>query len=868
MKHQAPSAGNATSTLLPIVAAAFALCIFIADTVSPLEITVAVLYVAVVLLSARFCRARGVLLVALGCAALTLLSAAITPPPGPLSTGIVNIFISILAIGGTAFLALQSQSAQAALRERADLLDLSHDAIFSCDMNHAISYWSRGAEELYGWKAEEAVGKVSHELLATVFPVPVGQINAELERMDRWEGELVHGKRDGTRIVVTSRWLLQRDKRGRPAAILSTSNDITERKRAEERLRRSEAYLADEQRLSHTGSFGWSVSSNEIYWSEETFRILEHDRASPPTVELVLQRTHPDDRALVQETLDRAQREGTAFDIEHRALMPDGAVKHLRVIGRAVATESGALEFAGAVMDITARKRSEEALRRSEAYLAAAQRLSRTGSWAWNATTRELTHWSQEQYRIHGLDPKNGVPSWEDARQHIHPEDRAGFVDSIERAVREATDCELDYRSVLPDGTVRYIHTAAHPVFDGAGNLVEFVGTDMDTTDRKRAEILIGQVFEKSPDGVAIIGRDYRYRRVNPIYERNWKIPAERFIGMLQADLTGKETFERTIKPHLDRCFAGEEVGYREWFSNKFGRRFMAVSYSPLWLGSDRVEAALVISRDLTEHMVATESLHEAQAALAHVNRVMLLGEMVASIAHEVNQPIAAVVANAGAGLLWLGAPSPNLEEAREALESIVNNGKRAGDVIGRIRSLVKKTPPSRDALDINETIFEVVRLARSDLQKNRVVLQTHLSSGLPPVRADRVQVQQVIFNLLANAVEAMGNVDDRTREIVVRSGRSDADDVLIDVRDSGPGFDPANLTRLFQSFYTTKPNGMGMGLAISRSIVEAHGGRLWATPNEPHGAVFCFTLPIAADETTGVAAAPSPRPAPPGFDS
>ncbi len=500
LTHQAPSAGNAASRLLPIVAAALTLCIFIADTVSRLEITVAVLYVAVVLLSARFCRARGVLLVASGSVALTLLSYFLTLPPGPVSTGIVNIFISILAIGGTALLALQSQSAQTALRQR--------------------------------------------------------------------------------------------------------------------------------------------------------------------------------------------------------------------------------------------------------------------------------------------------------------------------------------------------------------------------------AEILIGQVFEKSPDGIAILGRDYRYRRVNPIYERNWKMPAERFIGMHQADLTGKEAFERTIKPNLDRCFAGEEVGYREWFTNKHGRRFMAVSYSPLWLGSDRVEAALVITHDLTEHMVATESLQEAQATLAHVNRVMLLGEMVASIAHEVNQPIAAVVTNAGAGLIWLDAPSPNVEEARYALESIISNGKRAGDVIGRIRALVKKTPPSRDVLDVNEAILEVVRLARSELQKNRVILQTRLSSGLPPVRADRVQVQQVIFNLVANAVEAMSKVDDRAREIVVSSGRSDADEVLIDVRDSGPGFDPANLSRLFQSFYTTKPDGMGMGLAISRSIVEAHGGRLWATPNEPCGAAFCFTLPIATDETTGVASVPSPQPAPPRFDS
>ena len=220
MTRQSFSARKATLRLFPSVAAALAIGIFVVDTVTDSEIAVAVLYAAVVLMSARFCRARGVAQVALGCAALTLLTFYMTPQAGPASTGIINTLISLLGIGWTAYLTLQSQSAEAELQQQANLLDLSHDSIFLRDMNNVISYWSRGAEELYGWKRAEAVGKISHELLETSFPAPLDQINAELEGTGWWEGEIVHKKRDGTRVVVTSRWSLQRDKRERPIAVL------------------------------------------------------------------------------------------------------------------------------------------------------------------------------------------------------------------------------------------------------------------------------------------------------------------------------------------------------------------------------------------------------------------------------------------------------------------------------------------------------------------------------------------------------------------------------------------------------------------------------------------------------------------------
>jgi PAS domain S-box-containing protein len=267
--------------------------------------------------------------------------------------------------------------------------------------------------------------------------------------------------------------------------------------------------------------------------------------------------------------------------------------------------------------------------------------------------------------------------------------------------------------------------------------------------------------------------------------------------------------------------------------------------------GSGRRLALATICRDITERKAAQEFLQQVQGDLARVNRVMAVGEMAASIAHEVNQPLTGIVAHAGTGLRWLAANPPNIEEARHALEFILRDGHRAADVITRIRALVEKVPPRRERLDINAAILEVIALSNPELQRKQVELRSRLASGLPPVTADRVQLQQVILNLIVNASEAMSEAGDLPRELVVASGTIDGNEVFIEVRDSGPGFGAADPRRIFDSFYTTKSDGMGMGLSISRSIVEAHGGRLWASPNQPHGAVFRFTLPVEDDRTS-----------------
>ncbi len=287
-----------------------------------------------------------------------------------------------------------------------------------------------------------------------------------------------------------------------------------------------------------------------------------------------------------------------------------------------------------------------------------------------------------------------------------------------------------------------------------------------------------------------------------------------------------------------------------------------------VWLDPENREFVGTVM-DITARKQAQEAVSKAQAELAHVTRVTALGEMTASIAHEVNQPLAAVVTNANASLRWLSGESPNLAEAREAIRRIIRDGNRGGEIIGRIRALAKKAPPKKDWLDLNEAIGEVVAMARSEVQRNRVLLQTKLANDLPLILGDKIQLQQVILNLLMNAVEAMSGAGEGPRELGVNSekvadihgepkeeryqnrGLVDTEwtHVLVTVRDSGPGLDPQRLSRLFDAFYTTKPQGLGMGLAISRSIIEAHGGRLWAKANTPYGALFQFTLPIR-DET------------------
>jgi len=638
--------------------------------------------------------------------------------------------------------------AETALREQAGLLDLTHDTIFVRDMNDVITYWNRAAEELYGWTAADAVGSIPHRLMQTVFPAPLEQIRAELLGAGRWEGELVQTRADGSRVVVASRWSLQRDEEGRPRAILETNNDITKRKEAEARLRESEQryrYIFD--------STGVSI------WEEDFSQV----------------------KVAIDELRSRGVRDFREYFAAHPEFVQQ-AITMVRIVD---------------VNDVSVKLFAAE---------------------------------SKDELLV-------------SLHKVFVPETQEVFLRELIAIAEGRTSFEAEtvLQSLKGDTlTALFTITFPHP----SARFDRVLVTITDITERKRAEYLTGQVFESSPDRVSIIGRDYRYQRVNPVFERFWRVPAEKAVGMHVADLLGMEVFEDKVRPSLDRCFAGEDVSYAEWFATALGRRHMAISYSPLRPDSERVEAVLVIGRDLTEHMLASEALHQAQAELAHVTRVTTLGELAASIAHEVNQPLAAIVADANASLNWLAGATPELEMVRDALDAIVKDGLRAADVIQRIRQLATKTDPRRATVDINDVIRDVAALVRTEVLRHQVSLRVELAPAMPLVLADRVQLQQVIINFVMNGIEAMASVEDRPRELVVRSGPHDGDDVLVAVQDAGVGIDPKNVDQLFSAFFTTKPGGMGMGLSISRSIIEGHGGRLWATPNPNHGVTFHFALP------------------------
>ncbi len=494
------------------------------------------------------------------------------------------------------------QLSKVTLERQARLLDLTHDTVVVRDAGDVITFWSRGAENLYGWSSEEAVGKISHVLLKTVFPQARETIDDRLRRSGHWEGELVNTNRDGTQVIVASRWSVQRDDSGRPNGTLETNNDITERRRAEAALRRSQAaYLAEAQKLSLTGSFGWNADNGQVFWSEQSFAILGVDSAVEPSIGLLLERVHPDEIESVRRAFDRASQDGSEFDIEFRLLLANGSIKHVHAVAHVMADETDRAQFVGALMDIT---------------------------------------------------------------------------------------------------------------------------------------------------------------------------PAK----------------------------------------------------------------------------LAEMRLQEAQAQVAHVARVTSLGVLSASIAHEVNQPLAAIVSHGEASLRWLNREVPRLDEVASSIRHVIANGKRASGIVQRIRGLIGKAEQQRSVVNLNDLVEEVIPLVRNEAARHRTLLQLDLGDGPFAVSGDPIQLQQVLINLVINAIQAMATVEDRTRSVVVSTRAEEGDLVVLDVADSGPGIDADQAAHVFDAFYTTKPGGMGMGLSVCRSIIEAHGGQIsvLSRPSGP-GAVFRCVLPRVA---------------------
>jgi PAS domain S-box-containing protein len=585
-----------------------------------------------------------------------------------------------------------------------------------------IEYFGKTLEELKAWQFSDAVHPDD-------LPRTVATLTRSIQTGDPYDIEHRCRRADGVYRWFKVRALPVRDMDGHITGWYVLLVDIDDRKRAEEAIQASERNL--KQIINAIPALAWSARPDG---AAEFFNghYLDYIGLSATqardwgwTVAV-----HPDDLHRLVAAWEVALASGQPGESEARLRRADGEYRWFLVRVNPLRNEGGSIvKWYGTNTDIDDRKRAEEELRRSEAFLAEAQRLSLTGSFWWRVATDEIA-WSGQVYRTFEIDPAEPV-TLEQIQTRIHPDDRAMLWDVVGRARAEESDFEYELRLLMPDHSVRFLHVMARAARHQDGSL-EYIGAVQDVTERRRSE----------------------------------------------------------------------------------------------------------------------QALDKARSELARVARVTSLGALTASIAHEVNQPLSGIVTNASTCLRMLAADPPNLDGARETARRTIRDGHRASEVITRLRGLFGRRDLATEPVDLNEAIREVVALSTSELQRHRVVLRLELVDGLPPVPGDRVQLQQVILNLLLNASDAMREVTDRPRQLVVRTERSEDGGVTLLVRDSGVGFESQDAERLFEAFYTTKRDGMGIGLSLSRSIIERHHGRLWATPSEGSGATFAFTIPVGGADT------------------
>jgi PAS domain S-box-containing protein len=620
-------------------------------------------------------------------------------------------------------------------------------------------------------------------------------------------------------------------------------------KQAEDRLRRSEAYLAEAQRLSHTGSAAYN-ETEILYWSEEASRTWGFDpRLGIPSREAVWRRIHPDDLDTVNANIEHGVREKRSFANEFRIILPDGTVKYIDATNHPVFTENGELlEIIVTGMDVTERKRAEQTLRESEGKF---RDYAETASdWFWEidpdykfTLLTENAFGSQAANRI-------GTACWDHALDvEVEPEKW--------RLVRATLDAHKPFRDFVyccarGDGTPMYVKASGKPLFDVNGEFRGYRGTGTDVTAIMHVQEALREserISRSALDGIAglvsILGPNGEVETVNRQVLEYFGRSQEWIKNWGENDALHPEDvpqvaefFKKAMASGLPyqhelrlRRFDGE---YR-WFDSRG---------VPMRDDSGRILRWYVLLTDIEDRTRALAQLEQMQSDFAHMNRVSMMGELAASLSHEITQPIASVRNNARAAQNFLDMQPPDLSEVREALSCVVGDTDRAGAIVNRIRDHIKKAPPRKGHFDLNDAINEVVVLGRSAIVKNGVWVQTRLSEGLLPIHGDRVQLQQVVLNLILNAVEAMGSVEAKPRDLLISTEQSHTG-ALVAVRDSGPGIDPSQLKRVFDAFYTTKSSGTGMGLSICRSIVDAHGGQLWAEANDPRGAIFKFTLPV-----------------------
>lgn len=580
---------------------------------------------------------------------------------------------------------------------------------------------------------------------------------------------------------------------------------------------------------------------------------------------------HPDDLNRLVDYWRSILSSGQTGEIEAQLRRFDGQYRWFLFRASPLRDESEKIvRWYGTNTDIEDRKQAEERLRRSEAFLLEAQRLS-PYSWKHDLLSGLVTC-SPEMLRVYDVQPDEDYSVPEFWFNRIHPEDRKHLQEAFQRSEIEKTHCQADYRIVLPDGTIKYQHSVGYPILNESGDLMEFVGTAMDVTEQGLAKAELEKALEEierltdrlRAENLALRASEHELSLIVETIPGNvWCASADgglTYVNQRELDYIGTtlEAMAHTgwlnflhpddVQPTVRAWTHAVETGQSHDVQYRLRRsdgayRWLHVLGQPMRDAEGRVTRWYGLVIDIDDRKNIEEALRCSQTRLSQAMQIATVGELAASIAHEINQPLAAVVATGHACLRFLSTQPPSFSKAYEAAESIVRDGKEAGEVVRRIRALFMRATVERVMLDLNDVIDEVLRLLGGETTRRRVAVETDLGKELPPVAGDRVQLQQLVLNLLLNGIEAMDPVLDRPRKLLVHSRRDSPETVLVEVRDCGVGLkDP---DRVFEAFVTTKENGMGMGLAICRSIVEAHNGRLWAASGEGPGATFCFTLPL-----------------------
>src|ERR1700681_3657761 len=628
---------------------------------------------------------------------------------------------------------------------------------------------------------------------------------------------------------------------------------IEDQKRIEAALRRSEAYLAESQHLSHTSSWAWDVRRREwAYRSAEVYHLFGFDpeKGAVP-LQAFRHRIVLEDRRRNVEAASQAIREKADFEVDFRVALPDGSIRHVRSVGHPVVNSGGDVtELIGTHMDVTEQFEAEEKLQRAFHEIKKSEDRLRLvidtiPTLVWRAGPEGVPDFlDQPALDYPGLSLDQTETGWPRA---FHPDDKKGMLQKWSAIRESGMRGGLEARFRRFDGEYRWFLFQAEPLRDEAGNIVKWYGSSTDIEDRKRTEVALRESEQRFRDYAETAsdwfwehGPDHRVIRISEHVSDIGFSPSG-LAGLSRWDIA-TDIESEPEKWRMHRAMIDARQPFRDFVYT------VDVAGSPVYVRTSgkpihdahgnflgyRGTGTNITAEIRADH--AEKALREAQAELAHVSRVTTLGELTASIAHEVNQPLAAVVANAEACLRWLDRRTPDLNAARRSAEWIIDDGNRASEVIRRVRALAKKTDIEKVPLDVNHVVREVVALVQRELTSHRVSLRMELAPALAMILGDRVQLQQVIINLVMNGIEAMQAVADRPRELVIRSDHDEKQQALVSVTDCGVGISAENVDRLFSAFFTTKSGGMGMGLSICRSIIETHGGRLSVAGNEGRG--------------------------------